>query len=158
MQRITRNPFLAFPLGVALAMVLSVAWSLTQDDRLVVNQIFVVFLMVIPLLAAVYSLMIGAGTSWSRRILTWVGTAALGSLAAFIVFFGSGLLIPYDSTPVYNYPHFHYSDYVAGGQEQRVASGGQALDETLYTLEGNEVNLADLWTERPIVVEFGSIT
>ncbi|MBI4460649.1 MAG: hypothetical protein HY648_11400, partial [Acidobacteria bacterium] len=86
-----------------------------------------------------------------------VGTAILGSLAAVVVFFASGILIPYQRVPVYNYPHFHYSYYLSGA-ERRAKAGGEALDATLYTLEGNEVRLAELWKERPILVEFGSIT
>jgi len=157
MRRILENPFLAFPLGVALAMALGVAWSLTQDDRLVINEIFVVFLLGVPLLAAVYSLIVGARASWVRRVMTWVGTAALGIIATFVVFFASGILIPYKRVSVYNYPHFHYSYYLAGA-ERRVSAGDEALEETLYTLEENPVKLSDLWKERPIVFEFGSIT
>ena len=159
MRRIIHNPFLGFPLSVALAMVLAVAWSLTRDDRLVINQIFLVVLMVIPLSAAAYSFFIvRARASWFRRLATWVGTVALGSIVAFGVFLASGILIPYNSTPVYNYPHFHYAHYERGGTGQRVAAGDQAVEETLSTLEGNPVSLTDLWQERPIVVEFGSIT
>jgi len=157
MKALVENPFLAFPVGVALAMALGVAWSLGQNDRLVVNEIFVVYLLALPLLAAGYSFFVAAGTSWPRRLGTWVGTAVLGSVAAFVVFFASGILIPYQRVSVYNYPHFHYSYYLAGA-ERRVTSGGKALDETLYTVEGNQVQLAGLWTERPIVVEFGSVT
>ncbi len=157
MKQMARNPFLVFPLSVALAMALAVAWSLTQDDRLVINQVFLVFLLVIPLLAAGYSVIVRARVSWFRRILTWVGTTALGIIATFVVFFASGILIPYERISVYNYPHFHYSYYLEGA-ERRVTAGDEALEETLYTLEGNEVRLSDLWVERPIVVEFGSFT
>lgn len=155
MKGLVENPFLAFPLSVGLAMALGVAWSIRQDDRLVVNEIFVVFLLALPLVAAGYAFLVGEG--WLRRLGIWVGTAVLGSVAAFLVFFASGILIPYQRVSVYNYPHFHYSYYLAGA-ERRVTSGGKALDETLYSLEGNQVKLADLWNERPIVVEFGSVT
>ncbi len=157
MKRIARNPYLGFPLGVALAMGLAVAWSLTHEDRLVVNQIFVVSLLVIPLSAAGYFFIVGARASWFRRILTWVGTSALGIMAAFVVFFASGIVIPYSSASVYNYPHFHYSYYLRGEQRQ-VTAGDVAVDETLRTVEGNVVSLSELWKDKPIVVEFGSIT
>lgn len=155
MRRVVENPFLAFPLSVALAMTLAVAWSLRQNDRLVVNEIFVGFLLALPLLAAGYAVLVGE--RWRRRLGIGIGTAVLGSGAAFAVFFASGILIPYQRVSVYNYPHFHYSYYLAGA-ERRVTSGGRALDETLYTLDGKQVQLADLWTGRPIVVEFGSVT
>lgn len=155
MKRLVENPFVAFPLGVALAMMLGVAWSLGRDDRLVVNEIFVVYVLALPLLAGGYAFLVRE--SWRRRLGIWIGTAVLGSAAAFVVFFASGILIPYERVSVYNYPHFHYSYYLAGA-ERRVTSGGQALDETLYTLDGKQVQLADLWNARPIVFEFGSIT
>ncbi len=157
MKKITRNPYLAFPLGTALAMALVVGWSLTRSDRLVINETFLVFLLLLPLLAAVYSLIVRARASWVRWIMTCAGTTALGFIAAFAVFVASGVLFPYKSVPIYNYPRFHYSYYLTG-EERRVNTGEEALDETLYTLEGNEVRLSDLWKERPIVVEFGSVT
>ena len=121
MRRIIRNPFLGFPLSVALAMALGAAWSLTRDDRLVINQIFLVILAMIPLSGAAYSIFIAKARGGRLRpLLTWIGMVALGSIAAFGVFFASGVLIPYNSTPVYNYPHFHYAHYVRGGTNQRV--------------------------------------
>ncbi len=157
MKRITRNPYLAFPLGAALAMALVVGWSLLQSDRLVINEAFLVYLLLLPLLAATYSLIVRARASWVRWIMTCVGTTALGYIAAFAVFVASGVLFPYESVSVYNYPRFHYSYYLSG-EERRVTPGGEALDETLYSLAGDEVRLSDLWKERPIVVEFGSVT
>jgi hypothetical protein len=159
MRRIIRNPVLGFPLCVALAMALGVAWSLTRDDRLVINQIFLVVLALIPLSGAGYAIFIAkAGGSGFRKLVTWVGTVVLGGFAAFAVFFASGILLPYNSTPSYNYAHFHYAHYIRGGTEQRVFAGDQAVEETLYNLEGNPVSLSELWRDKPIVVEFGSIT
>ena len=158
MRKIIHNPYLAFPLGTALAMALVAGWSLVQSDRLVINEAFLVFLLLLPLLAAGYSLIVGTRASWFRRILTWVGTSALGIIAAFSVFLTSSAVFAYTSVPVYNYAHFDYSDYGMRRAERRMSAGGKALDGTLYTLEGNEVRLSDLWKERPIVVEFGSVT
>lgn len=114
MKGLVENPFLAFPLSVGLAMALGVAWSIRQDDRLVVNEIFVVFLLALPLVAAGYAFLVGEG--WLRRLGIWVGTAVLGSVAAFLVFFASGILIPYQRVSVYNYPHFHYFVLLGGGR------------------------------------------
>ena len=93
-KRILCNSYVAVPLGVTIGMLFAVGWSLTQEDRLVVNQTFVASLLVIPLFAAGYSLLVGPRASWFRRILTWAGTTALGVLAAFVVFFASGIVIP----------------------------------------------------------------
>lgn len=155
MKRILGNPYLAFPLGVALAMALAVAWSLTQSDRVVINQVFLGFLFLLPLLAAVFAFLVRQ--AWLRRITTWLATTALGLISAYVVFLASGVVFPYKSVPVYNYPHFHYSSYAMGGA-RRVNSGELARDGTLYTLKGDPVRLSDLWKERPIVIEFGSVT
>ena len=94
MKRIFCNSYVAVPLGVTIVMLFGVGWSLTQEDRLVVNQTCVVSLLVIPLFAAGYSLLVGPRVSWFRRILTWAGTTTLGTPAAFVVFFASGIVIP----------------------------------------------------------------
>ena len=53
-KRILCNSYVAVPLGVDVFMLFAVGWSLTQEDRLVFNPIFVVSLLVIPLFAAGY--------------------------------------------------------------------------------------------------------
>lgn len=55
----------------------------------------------------------------------------------------------------YNYEHF---DVSAAEVERGLTAGDEAVDVPLYTLDGGTVHLADLWTDRPTVLEFGSIT
>lgn len=55
----------------------------------------------------------------------------------------------------YNFEHFGVP---ATKPERNVTAGEEAVDVTLYTLDGDTVDLADLWAENPVVVEFGSIT
>jgi peroxiredoxin len=58
----------------------------------------------------------------------------------------------------YDYPHFAFAYYSSGQQQRRVEVGRHAVDETLYDMNGNAVALSSLWHQRPIVVEFGSIS
>jgi peroxiredoxin len=58
----------------------------------------------------------------------------------------------------YDYPHFAFAHYTSGQEQRRVEVGRPAIDETLYDLDGNPVALSSLWNQRPIVVEFGSIS
>lgn len=162
MKRITDNPYLVFPLGAVVGMALLVGVSLLQSDRLIFNDAFPVFFLLLPLLAALFSFVgrVPAGESkslWDRRVVKWLGTTVLALAGSFAIWFSSGF-IPYDGGPAYNYPRFHYVYYPQAAARQRVSAGGKALDETLYTLEGNKVALSELWKGRPIVVEFGSIT
>jgi len=55
----------------------------------------------------------------------------------------------------YNYKQF---DTSVIDEDRGIVAGDCAVDCELYTLDGDTVRLADLWSERPIVVEFGSIT
>jgi peroxiredoxin len=55
----------------------------------------------------------------------------------------------------YNYEHF---DVAVADVDRGVTAGDDAIDVPLYTLDGEIVQLADLWASGPIVVEFGSIT
>lgn len=162
MKRIADSPYLVFPLGAAVAMALLVGWSLLQSDRLVLNDAYPIFFLLLPLLAAVYCFLgrgrAGGGARiWDRGAVKWLGATVLGLAGALIVWVASGF-IPYQAGPEYNYPRFHYGYSVRSAALQQVSAGGQARDATLYTLEENQVALSDLWRERPIVVEFGSIT
>lgn len=58
--------------------------------------------------------------------------------------------------PAYNYRHF--SIPMGGHVHRGVQAGEEAVDATLYTLSGNPVSLSERWQDRPIVLEFGSIT
>jgi hypothetical protein len=157
MQRITRNPYLIFPLGAAASMAGLVILSLLRDDPLSVNIPFVAFLALVPLVAGWYFFSTRSRAKRGWWILHWLGTAVLGVLATGFVLFGSLILIPPGPYEAYNYAHFNFAAYdsVSG---QRVSVGGEALDATLYTLEEDNVKLSDLWAERPIVLEFGSLT
>lgn len=159
MQRIARNPYLAFPLAAAVAMALLVGWSLLLSNRLTANNAFAVFFLLIPLLAALYCFSGWARASGGRWIVKWLGTSVLGLLASGVVGFASIALIPFKalSTYTYNYPHFNVAVYPTRGGGS-VRPGEQAADGTVYTLDENPVRLADLWKEKPVVIEVGSIT
>lgn len=55
----------------------------------------------------------------------------------------------------YNFEHFGVP---ATKPERNITAGEEAVDVTLYTLDGEPIDLADRWTDTPIVIEFGSIT
>lgn len=57
----------------------------------------------------------------------------------------------------YNYRRFRFWP-ARDGIQRDVTAGDKAVDATVYTLEGDPVELLSLWEDRPIVVEFGSIT
>lgn len=62
-----------------------------------------------------------------------------------------------DTGRSYNYRHFRFTTY--GADVDRNASAGRpAVDGCVSTLDGDEIQLSQLWQERPIVIEFGSIT
>ncbi len=159
MLRKTIHPLAAIPLGAAVTMLLISIWAAFQSDRLVVNQVFLVFLPVLPLVSAGYVL-IGSRTGEGKkggRVLHWLGGNALGLIIAMILFVGFHTLVPANTFQTYNYQHFGFSSYVQGTQ-RRVAEGERALDAVLFDLEGRRVQLSSLWREKPIAVEFGSIT
>lgn len=157
MKRIANNPYLLFPLGAAVSMALLVGWSLLLSDRLAANNLYAVFLLLLPVLSAVYCFSGRVRASGGRRVVKWVGSSILSELVSVIVLFAAMALIPVKARAAYNYPHFYPGTY-PGAQGQIARAGGKAPDETLYTLQGDAVSLAGLWTERPIVVEFGSVT
>ena len=174
MERIIQNPYLTITFGTAILMILIEIWSFLQSDRLVIRQAFLIFLLLLPALAALgisFSYRFGNGRihkSWRQWVLKWIGSTSIAFIAAFVVYAAWGFVFPYGiarssnihSAPIiaeYNYPHFGYSFY-ARGKQWRVAAGEKALDETLYDLNGNKIKLSRLWEERPIVVEFGSVT
>lgn len=157
MKQMMHNPYWAFPLGAVVAMTFLVGWSLGMSDRLAANNAFAVFFLLLPLLAALYCFSGWARASKGRWIVKWLGSTVLGLLASVAVLFASLALIPFQVRAEYNYPHFNVATYPnRGGQIAR--AGGTAPDGTLYTLEEDPLRLSDLWKERPIVVEFGSIT
>ncbi len=157
MKRIANNPYLLFPLGAAVIMALLVGWSLLLNDRLDANNLYAVFLLLLPVLSAMYCFSGRVRASGGRRVVKWLGSSVLSELASVIVLFAAMALIPVKARAAYNYPHFYPGTY-PGAQGQIARAGGKAPDETLYTLQGDAVSLAGLWTERPIVVEFGSVT
>ena len=57
----------------------------------------------------------------------------------------------------YNYHQFRFWP-ASDGIQRGVHAGEQAADATLQTLEGEPIQLSDLWDDGPVVVEFGSIT
>ena len=157
MRRIVNNPYLLLPLGGAVVMALLVVWSLLLRDRLAANNLYAVFVLLLPVLSAVYCFSGRVRASAGRRVLKWLGSTVLGVLASVIVMFAAMALIPLKAGAAYNYPHFYPGTYPRA-EGQRATAGGQAPDETLYTIGGDAISLAGLWTERPIVIEFGSVT
>ena len=156
LKKIT-HPLLAIPLGAALIMLFILIWAAFQSDRLVINQAFLLFLPVLPLVSAVYVFVGSREASRGRRILGWLGGNAAGLVFAMILFVGFHTLSPANTVQTYNYQHFGFSSYVQGRQ-RRVAEGEKALDAVFFDLQGRRVQLSSLWTEKPIAVEFGSIT
>ena len=173
-QSMMHGPYLMVPFGTVGITILLEGWSFFQADPLVINQLFLAFLLSLPLWVALSLLLIPRfwsgkpHTHWGLWIFKWVGSTALAFMAALTVYMAWGVVLPYRTTLAssphidsqiaeYNYAHFGYGSY-SRGKERRVAPGEEALDETLYDLAGNSVQLSDLWKERPIVVEFGSIT
>lgn len=157
MRRIMGNPYLIFPLGAALVVAALVSWSFLQGDGPSVNTPFLVFVLLLPLIAALYSFSKGVRARGGWWIVRWFGTTVLSVLASVAVLFASMIFIPAKANEAYNYVHFKFASY-GSGEQRRVKVGGEALDATLYTLDENKVRLSDLWKERPIVLEFGSVT
>lgn len=48
MKRIANSPYLLFPLGAAVVMVLLVGWSLLLSDRLAANNLYAILLLLLP--------------------------------------------------------------------------------------------------------------
>jgi hypothetical protein len=157
MKRVTRNPYLIFPLGAALVMAALACLSFIRGEAPGIDASSVGFLVLLPLIAAAYSFLNGEGAKAGPWILRWLGTTILGIVASVVTLFASIILIPPPPHEAYNYAHFHFASYESG-QQRHVSVGEQALDETLSTLEQTTVGLSDLWKERPIVLEFGSVT
>ena len=57
----------------------------------------------------------------------------------------------------YNYDRFGFDEY-AVARDRGVEAGDEAVDATLYDRSGRRVELSEYWAERPVVVEFGSVT
>jgi hypothetical protein len=64
----------------------------------------------------------------------------------------------------YNYAHF--DAYVVSGEDERefgtfpamLHAGERAPDGTFQALDGNEIQLSELWAAGGVVLEFGSFT
>ena len=57
----------------------------------------------------------------------------------------------------YNYRRFRFCP-ASEGIQRGVNAGEEATDTTVYTLDGDSVQLSSLWNDQPVVFEFGSIT
>ncbi len=155
------NPFLVIALGTALPMMVILVWALLQTDRVVINQAFALFLPLLPILVTGYLVFNRRSTDpkprWPRFALMWMGGNALGVSVATILFALFHAFAFAEADPGYNYSHFGFSSYLEGRQRQ-VVPGEKAVDEILYDLKGNTVQLSALWKQSPIVVEYGNIT
>jgi len=156
MKRILASPHLLVPLAAVVVMALLVGLSLLLSDRLAANNLYAAFMLLLPVLSAVYCFRGRARAGAGRRIVNWLGSTVLSELASVIVLFAGMALIPVKAG-AYNYPHFYPGTY-PHAEGQIAKAGGKAPDETLYSLQGDAVSLAGLWTDRPIVIEFGSVT
>lgn len=167
-ERVARNPYLIVSLAAALIAILLVLWAVLQSDPLVIHEIFLVYFVSLPILVAVGLFAIsraGNGArSWPRLVLRWVASSACAVIVAVLIYgLGWSLVVSHlqsvqTELTEYNYPHFSYSVYGHNPPKTKVHAGMQAIDETVYDLEGKQLRLSGLWKERPIVVEFGSIT
>ena len=161
MLRKITHPLLAIPLGAALIMVLVQVWAVFQTDRLVINQAFLLFLPFLPVLATIYLVIYnrkaGSAISWNRLIFSWLGSNALGLVLVMVLFVAFHAVVPANTVQTYNYDHFGFSSYVQGRQRS-VVEGEEALDAVLFDLQGRRVELSSLWKQKPIALEFGSIT
>jgi hypothetical protein len=98
----------------------------------------------------------GTGTkprSWAR----WSVAAAAASIAAAAGTRTAAHIVapPQLKGQPYHYRHFHYGFY---GGERPTDVGATLLDAKVTRLDGSAVRLRDLIGERPLVIEFGSIS
>jgi hypothetical protein len=89
MKRIMDNSYLIFPLGAALAMAGLVSWSLVAGDGPSINAPSLVFLVLLPLLAALFSFTKSARARGGWWIVRWLGTTVFGLVASVAVLFAS---------------------------------------------------------------------
>jgi len=161
-RSIARSPFVIFPLSAAVIVALLSAWFVVAADTLAINQAFLGFLVAIPVIVALC--LLAGGRLWNpastrnigRWLWSWLGSTVLALVFAIVAF---AVLGPVDEAAYaeYNYLHYDRGSYVTVDQ-RGVAAGGPALDQTIYDLDGNEVQLSTLWQGRPAVIEFGSIS
>ena len=116
----------------------------------------------IPVIVALC--LVAGGRFWnpvSNRNIGWWLWSWLGSTLLAMVFAAAAFAVvgPSDTAAYadYNYLHFDRDAYATADQ-RRVTAGGPALDQTLYDLDGSEVQLSTLWHNRPVVIEFGSVS
>ena len=124
------HPLLAIPVSTGLLMALIAIWAVFQSDRWVINQAFLLFLPLLPLLATlyltIYSRRAERKSHWIRLALVWVGSNALGLFVITNLFLAFHTLAPAETSPTYNYDHFGFSSYVQG-HDRSVVPGGKAL-------------------------------
>jgi len=156
--RIFGNPIVVLPLGAALVVVLLSVVSGFGPDPQVINERFLIFLMCVPFLVAIC---MGIGKRfWNRAgglFLTWLGSTVLAITLSMVAFAYTAPADP-AAYAVYNYLHFDSDAYATANPLRKVVAGDAALPHTIYDLQGNEVPLATLWRERPVVIEFGSVS
>ncbi len=157
-RRLFGNPVVVLPLGAGLVVVLLSVVSGFGADPLVFNQRFLIFLISMPF---VVGICVGMGKRfWNPSgygFLAWLGSTVLAAILSLVAF---AYTAPADPAAFsdYNYSHFDRDAYVTANSLRRVVAGGEALPYTVYDLQGNDVPLATLWRERPVVIEFGSVS
>ena len=90
-------------------------------------------------------------------MLAWLGSTVLAIILSCTVFAYTVPVTP-EAYAVYNYLHFDRDAYATANQHRKVVAGGAAPPHTVYDLQGNAVPLTTLWRERPVVIEFGSVS
>lgn len=92
----------------------------------------------------------------------WISLSASATGAALGMRLLFSRLLPTDADPaeesVYNYAHFAYDYYAQSGGPRGLPAGSHVPDDTIYDQSGRPVRLGELYRERPIVVEFGSVS
>ncbi len=159
---------LAHPYGVAMAAGFGSAVVLELLSRSWKDPGFVstVFFGVALVLQAVVAAFILALT-FSGRVLAvwpglWFGQWVLLGLLTFCSGYGVRSFFAYvlrsSRSRSYNYPHFMYEYYVPEPCPAETRAGTRIVDVSVLDLDGEERSLSALYSQGPIVIEFGSIS
>ena len=96
------------------------------------------------------------GKPQSRHLLRWVGLALIIAVAIPII---RVTMLP----PAAGFDGYNYSSYRQVGPDSADPQGpnpGEPFPDSfsVYDLNGSRINLAALWSDKPLVLEFGSVS